>query len=80
MVILRAIYAALYGIAFELSLEGRYDFLDGVIIPHTCDAIERLYDIWRYYQKSTATHFLNVPHIIHQRVIFVFPMRSYFAL
>jgi len=51
---------------FELALEGRYDFLDGVIVPHTCDAFERLYDIWRYYQKSTATHFLNVPHIIHQ--------------
>jgi benzoyl-CoA reductase subunit C len=51
---------------FELALKGRYDFLDGIIIPHSCDAIERLYDIWRYYRKSTPTHFLNVPHIIHQ--------------
>lgn len=51
---------------FELALKGRYDFLDGVIIPHSCDAIEKLHDIWRYYRKSTPTYFLNVPHIIHQ--------------
>lgn len=51
---------------FELALKDRYEFLDGVIIPHSCDAIERLYDIWRYYRKSTPTYFLNLPHIIHQ--------------
>jgi benzoyl-CoA reductase subunit C len=51
---------------FELSLKGRYEFLDGVIIPHSCDAVEKLCDIWRYYHKSTPTYFLNVPHIIHE--------------
>jgi len=51
---------------FELALKGRHDFLDGVIIPHSCDAIEKLHDIWRYYRKSAPTYFLNVPHIIHQ--------------
>jgi len=59
---------------FELALEGRYDFLDGVIIPHSCDAMERLYDIWRYYWKSGPTYFLNVPHILHQQSYSFFHM------
>jgi bzd-type benzoyl-CoA reductase N subunit len=29
------------------ALSGRYDFLDGAVFPHTCDAIQRLSDIWR---------------------------------
>ena len=59
---------------FELALKGRYDFLNGVIIPHSCDAIERLYDIWRYYWKSGPTYFLNVPHILHQQSYSFFHM------
>ncbi|MFA7464300.1 MAG: 2-hydroxyacyl-CoA dehydratase family protein [Syntrophales bacterium] len=39
----------------ENALTGRLDFLDGVIIPHTCDSIQRLSDIWR----------LNVPGMFH---------------
>ncbi|WP_319522545.1 2-hydroxyacyl-CoA dehydratase family protein [uncultured Desulfosarcina sp.] len=29
------------------ALDGRLDFLDGAIFPHTCDSIQRLSDIWR---------------------------------
>ncbi|MCX5995443.1 MAG: 2-hydroxyacyl-CoA dehydratase family protein, partial [Chloroflexi bacterium] len=28
---------------FDLALSGEFDFLSGVIIPHTCDAMHRLY-------------------------------------
>ena len=33
--------------ALEDALVGGLDFLDGIIFPHTCDAIQRLSDIWR---------------------------------
>ncbi|MBA4369127.1 MAG: 2-hydroxyacyl-CoA dehydratase [Desulfobacterium sp.] len=33
--------------ALEDSLEGRLNFLDGTVFPHTCDSIQRLSDIWR---------------------------------
>ncbi|MBN2180165.1 MAG: 2-hydroxyacyl-CoA dehydratase [Deltaproteobacteria bacterium] len=33
--------------ALEEALEGRLDFLDGTVFPHTCDSIQRLSDIWR---------------------------------
>jgi len=33
--------------ALEDALDGRLDFLDGIVFPHTCDSIQRLSDIWR---------------------------------
>ena len=29
------------------ALDGKLDFLDGAVFPHTCDSIQRLSDIWR---------------------------------
>ncbi|MDY6881322.1 MAG: 2-hydroxyacyl-CoA dehydratase family protein [Desulfatiglans sp.] len=51
--------------AFDLALKNRYDFLDGLVIPHTCDTVERLYDIWTYYREPVYSHFINVPHMLH---------------
>jgi len=50
--------------SFDLSLKGEYDFLDGLVVPHTCDAIHRIYDIWVHYRKPAYTHFINVPHMV----------------
>ena len=33
--------------SLEDVLNGRLDFLDGAVFPHTCDSIQRLSDIWR---------------------------------
>jgi bzd-type benzoyl-CoA reductase N subunit len=33
--------------AMDDALNGRLDFVDGMIFPHTCDSIQRLSDIWR---------------------------------
>lgn len=49
---------------FDLAMKGRYDFLDGLVIPHSCDTVQRLYDIWRVHRKPSFTHCLNVPHIL----------------
>jgi len=48
----------------DLALKGRYDFLDGFIVPHTCDTIEKIYDIWKYYQRPQYCHFINIPHML----------------
>lgn len=48
---------------FDSALKGRYDYLDGMVIPHTCDSISRTYDIWTYNLKLPYSHFLNVPHV-----------------
>jgi benzoyl-CoA reductase subunit C len=50
---------------FDLALSGEYDFLSGAVIPHTCDAMHRLYDIWAYYLKPPFSFSLYVPHMTH---------------
>ncbi|MGZ6230456.1 MAG: 2-hydroxyacyl-CoA dehydratase subunit D [Syntrophales bacterium] len=49
---------------FNLALKGEYDFLDGFVAPHSCDTVERMYHIWRYYKPAPFTHFINVPHMM----------------
>jgi benzoyl-CoA reductase subunit C len=48
---------------FDSALKGKYDYLDGIVIPHTCDSISRTYDIWSYNLHLPYSHFLNVPHV-----------------
>jgi benzoyl-CoA reductase subunit C len=51
---------------FDLALGGEFDFLSGVVIPHTCDAMHRVYDIWKYYMKPPYSHCITVPHMTHE--------------
>lgn len=30
----------------DIALKGRYDFIDGLVVPHTCDNIYAVYGIW----------------------------------
>jgi benzoyl-CoA reductase subunit C len=46
----------------DLALAGEYSFLDGFVIPHSCDNIVKLYGIWAQTVKHEYGHFLNVPH------------------
>lgn len=48
---------------FDTVLKGKYDFLDGMIMPHQCDSIDRTNDVWSYRLKLPYWHFLNVPHV-----------------
>ena len=32
--------------SFDMGLKGELDYLDGLIIPYTCDAMRLLYDLW----------------------------------
>src|SRR4030066_13433 len=47
---------------FDMSLKGKYDFLDGLVIPHGCDSMSRTYDIWKYTLGLPYSHFINMPH------------------
>ncbi len=47
---------------FALSLTGKYNFIDGLVIPHACDNISRTYNIWKHCPGLPYTHFLNLPH------------------
>jgi benzoyl-CoA reductase subunit C len=47
---------------YDITLKGKYDFLDGLVIPHACDSICRTYDIWNYSLNIAYSHLINLPH------------------
>lgn len=48
---------------FDAAVKGKYDFLDGMVLPHQCDSIDRTNDVWNSNLKLPYWHFLNVPHL-----------------
>ena len=46
-----------------LGIEGRYDFLDGVVHCYTCDATCGLYNIWVRNLKPGFSHLISLPYI-----------------
>jgi benzoyl-CoA reductase subunit C len=48
---------------FDLGVKKKYDFVDGMIWPHTCDGIQKTYDIWKHYIPHSYFHYLDVPHM-----------------
>ncbi len=48
---------------FDAAIKGKYGFLDGMVLPHQCDSIDRTDDVWSYNLKLPYWHFLNVPHV-----------------
>lgn len=48
---------------FDIDLKGRFSFLNGLVVPHSCDSVCMTWGIWPYYNDSRAfQYFLNVPH------------------
>ena len=48
---------------FDAALKGNYEFLDGVVLSHQCDSIDRTYDVWSYNLEFDYWHFVNYPHV-----------------
>lgn len=49
--------------SLEVALQGE-DPIDGIVIVNSCDAMRRLYDVWRYYVKTDFVHLLDLPRDI----------------
>ena len=49
----------------DSGLKGKYDFLDGVVLAHTCEVAEKMAHIWRIYVDSAYLHFIDTPHTTH---------------
>ncbi|MHA1250043.1 MAG: 2-hydroxyacyl-CoA dehydratase subunit D, partial [Candidatus Helarchaeota archaeon] len=51
----------------NLVMEGKYNFLDGMVFSNSCDHTRRQYDIWKHKivkDKKIPLYFLSIPHII----------------
>ncbi len=59
----------------DLSLQGKYNFLDALIVMNSCDHCRRIYDVYKRkvmgvvdgVSKDFPLYFLSVPHIITDR-------------
>jgi len=49
---------------FDQALKGRYDYLDGLVVPNVCDMIRAMYSFWKIRIKLPYIHFLEVPQKI----------------
>lgn len=48
----------------DQALKGRYDYLDGVIVPNVCDMVRAMYGAWKLNIDGASVHFLEVPQRI----------------
>ncbi|MBM4236021.1 MAG: 2-hydroxyacyl-CoA dehydratase [Firmicutes bacterium] len=60
-------YTEPYGCSYVRNIlaratRGEYDFIDGLVISHSCDMVQRLYGIWTYYHPLAYSYLFNVPH------------------
>jgi benzoyl-CoA reductase/2-hydroxyglutaryl-CoA dehydratase subunit BcrC/BadD/HgdB len=46
---------------WQLQLDGKYNFLDGLVSSSMCDQDKRLYSVWEYYKKLPYMDILYAP-------------------
>jgi len=49
---------------FAMGISGKFDFLNGIIFPHSCDNVQRMYDPWKYFVKHEYYRYFQIPHTI----------------
>ena len=55
---------------FELGLEGKFDYLDGIAVSACCQGCLRLSEVWQYYIKQTPIIYtLDLPRYISEEVV-----------
>ena len=55
--------------ALDLGLKGKYDFFDGVVMPHACEVGEKLAHIWRTYLNPPYSFYIDTPHSKHETAL-----------
>jgi len=51
----------------EQGLRGDFSHLEGIVVPHTCDTLCKLYDVMRYNVPMDFYHQLNIPHKVYPK-------------
>ena len=49
----------------DLGLKGKFDFLDGVVMAHTCDVGAQIPGLWNNFVKTPYTYFIDTRHTLH---------------
>jgi len=49
---------------FAAGVGGRYDFLDGLVVPHACNNMDPMHSLWKRYTRVSYVTLLSTPHIV----------------
>jgi bzd-type benzoyl-CoA reductase N subunit len=58
---IQAFICSLVRTSFDAALKGKFNFLDGVVFPHSCDSIQNLADIWRHHFPEQFSDVVVLP-------------------
>lgn len=47
--------------SLDAAMRNRFDFLDGVVFPHSCDSIQNLADIWKHHFPDQFSEVVVLP-------------------
>ncbi len=47
--------------SIDVAIDGGYDFLEGVVFVNSCDAMRRLYDVWKTFVPTKFVYLLDIP-------------------
>jgi benzoyl-CoA reductase subunit C len=61
--LLETIVCPYYRSCFDLSAKQKYNFLSGMVIPHSCDSMVRSFSAWSYSLSYPYFHFVNIPSV-----------------
>jgi benzoyl-CoA reductase subunit C len=50
----------------DLGLKGKYEFLDGVVMAHTCDVGAQIPGLWNNFVKTSYSYFIDTPHTVNE--------------
>lgn len=50
----------------QYAMDGKFDFLDGLVAVNPCDHMRRLWDVWRLKVGCSFTHMLSLPHRVSE--------------
>ncbi len=47
--------------SIDIAVEGDYDFLEGLVFVNSCDAMRRLYDVWKKFHPPKFHYIIDIP-------------------
>lgn len=67
---------------FNLGVEGKYNFLEGVVTCHACNNMDPMHAFWKYYVKLPFVTTINTPHVISEPAaeFFAAELKNYIGL
>lgn len=56
----------------ECGLSGQYDYLDGLVVTHSCDVMSKMHDFWKNRTQVPSVFLLDFPHKVNENTLIFF--------